>query len=141
MLGRDFSRVPTFADLDALDYTGRILKESLRLNPTAPGFAKFVQRDTVIGGKYPVKKGGVLLTFLGGLHRNPRHFGPNPETFNPITSCQMRWLSDIPTPTIRLESESAAASASSLRWSKRSWCWHELSTVPTATGRPQLSAT
>jgi cytochrome P450/NADPH-cytochrome P450 reductase len=83
VLGRDFSRVPTFADLDALDYTGRILKESLRLNPTAPGFAKFVQRDTVIGGKYPVKKGGVLLTFLGGLHRDPRHFGPDPETFNP----------------------------------------------------------
>ena len=83
VLGRDYSRKPSFADLDALDYTGRILKESLRLNPTAPGFAKIIQRDTVIGGKYLVKKGGVLLTYLGGLHRDPRYFGPNPDEFNP----------------------------------------------------------
>ncbi len=83
VLGRDYSRKPTFADVDALDYTGRILKEALRLNPTAPGFAKIVQRDTVVGGKYPVKKDGLLLTFLGGLHRDPRHFGKNPDEFDP----------------------------------------------------------
>ena len=83
VLGRDYSHHPTFADLDGLEFTGRILKEALRLNPTAPGFAKFVQRDTVIGGKYPVKKGGVFLTFLGGLHRDPRHFGQTPNEFNP----------------------------------------------------------
>ncbi len=83
VLGRDYSRKPSFADLDALDYTGRILKESLRLNPTAPGFAKIVQRDTVVGGKYPVKKGGLLLTFLGGLHRDPRYFGNSPDEFDP----------------------------------------------------------
>lgn len=83
VLGRDYSRKPSFADLDELDYTGRILKEALRLNPTAPGFGKVVQRDTVIAGKYSVKKDSIILTLLGSLHRDPRHFGKDPEAFNP----------------------------------------------------------
>jgi cytochrome P450/NADPH-cytochrome P450 reductase len=83
VLGRDYSYKPSFADLDELDYTGRILKEALRLNPTAPGFAKVVQRDTVVAGKYSVKKDSIILTLLGSLHRDPRHFGKDPEAFNP----------------------------------------------------------
>lgn len=83
VLGRDYSYRPSFADLDALEYTGRILKEALRLNPTAPGFSKVVQRDTVLGGKYPVKKDSLILTLLGSLHRDPRHFGEDAEAFNP----------------------------------------------------------
>lgn len=83
VLGRDYSYRPSYADIDRLEYTGRVLKEALRLHPTAPGFAKYVQRDTVINGMYPLPKGAVILTSLSSLHRNPRYFGPDPERFDP----------------------------------------------------------
>lgn len=83
VLGRDYSYRPSYADTERLDYTGRVLKEALRLNPTAPAFAKFVQRDTVVAGMYAVPKGSTIVTYLSGLHRDPRHFGPDPERFEP----------------------------------------------------------
>lgn len=83
VLGRDYSYKPSYADIDRLEYTGRVLKEALRLHPTAPGFAKFVQRDTVMSGMYPLPKGAVVVTSLSSLHRNPRYFGPDPERFDP----------------------------------------------------------
>jgi cytochrome P450/NADPH-cytochrome P450 reductase len=83
VLGRDYSYRPSYADTERLDYTGRVLKEALRLNPTAPAFAKFVQRDTVVAGMYAVPKGSTIVTSLSGLHRDPRNFGPDPERFEP----------------------------------------------------------
>lgn len=83
VLGRDYSHRPSYADIDRLEYTGRVLKEALRLHPTAPGFGKYVQRDTVMSGMYSLPKGAVIITALSSLHRNPRYFGPDPERFDP----------------------------------------------------------
>ncbi|HNN96663.1 MAG TPA: cytochrome P450, partial [Pseudomonadota bacterium] len=83
VLGRDFSYRPSFADIERLDYVGRVLKETLRLCPTAPGFNKTVMRDTVVIGKYAVSKGHRIVTVLSALHRHPRYWGSDAERFDP----------------------------------------------------------
>jgi len=83
VLGRDFSYRPTFQDIEKLDYTQRVLKETLRLNPTAPAFARKVARDTVVAGKYALPQGSTILTFLPSLHRNARFWGSDTERFDP----------------------------------------------------------
>jgi cytochrome P450/NADPH-cytochrome P450 reductase len=83
VLGRDYTHTPRFEDLDQLEYTTRVLKETLRLCPTAPGFNKTAMRDTVVGGRYAIAKGAKIVVFLAGLHRDRRHFGDDPERFDP----------------------------------------------------------
>lgn len=83
VLGRDFSHRPSFADIERLEYVGRVLKETLRLCPTAPGFNKSVLRDTVINGTYAVGKGHRIVTVLSALHRNARYWGSDSERFDP----------------------------------------------------------
>ncbi|MFO0602708.1 MAG: cytochrome P450 [Polyangiales bacterium] len=83
VFGRDYSYRPTWGDIERLDYTARVLKEALRLDPTAPGFVKFVQRDTVVAGRYAVEKGATLVTGLRALHRNKAYWGDDPERFDP----------------------------------------------------------
>lgn len=83
VLGRDYGYRPTWGDVERLEYTSRVLKEALRLDPTAPGFVKFVQRDTVVAGRYAVEKGAILVTGLRALHRHPDYWGDDPERFDP----------------------------------------------------------
>jgi cytochrome P450/NADPH-cytochrome P450 reductase len=82
VLGRDYSYAPTFQDIEKLDYTQRVLKEALRLSPTAPAFGRKVARDTVVAGKYAVPFDSTIITFLPSLHRNAR-FWPDAERFDP----------------------------------------------------------
>lgn len=79
VLGR---RTPSFEDLAKLEYIEQLLKETLRLHPTAPAFAVQPRQDTVIGGCYPVKQGDSLLIHLPTLHRDPAAW-PDPERFDP----------------------------------------------------------
>ena len=83
VLGRDYSYKPTFHDIDKLDYTLRVLKECLRLDPTAPAFQKTALRDTTLGGKYAIAKGSPVLVLLPALHRNTRYWGASAEQWNP----------------------------------------------------------
>ncbi len=83
VLGRDYGYRPTWADIERLDYTSRVIKESLRLDPTAPAFVKFAQRDTVLADRYPVEKGSFMVTSLRALHRNRAYWGDDPERFDP----------------------------------------------------------
>lgn len=83
VLGRDFSYRPSFADIERLEYVGRVLKETLRLCPTAPGFNKSVLRDTLVNGTYAVSKGHRIVTVLAALHRHPRYWGAESERFDP----------------------------------------------------------
>lgn len=76
-------RTPRFEDLRRLGYLDQIFRESLRLWPTAPGFAVQPREDTVIGGRYPVKAGQTLMILLFGLHRDPAVWGQNADTFDP----------------------------------------------------------
>ncbi|HWD06230.1 MAG TPA: cytochrome P450 [Amycolatopsis sp.] len=74
---------PVFGDVAKLRYVRRVLDESLRLWPTAPGYAREAREDVVLGGKYPMRKGDWVIVPLPLLHRDPAAWGPDPETFDP----------------------------------------------------------
>jgi cytochrome P450 / NADPH-cytochrome P450 reductase len=83
VLGPDPRVLPTFEQVSQLGYLGQILKETLRLWPTAPAFALRPLADTVLGGKYAIKKNHQVMVLLPALHRDPSVWGPHPEVFNP----------------------------------------------------------
>ncbi|KAK3605071.1 hypothetical protein CHS0354_000737 [Potamilus streckersoni] len=82
ILGIDTDRLPKFEELSKLKYIGRVLSESLRLYPPAPGFTVQAIQDTVIGSEYEIKVGTEILVLLPALHRDPAEWD-NPEQFNP----------------------------------------------------------
>ncbi|MCX6048868.1 MAG: cytochrome P450, partial [Chloroflexi bacterium] len=78
------NNTPRFEHLAQLTYLDQILKESLRLWPTAPAFALYPhEKETVIGGKYGVRDDQTLLILTPMLHRDPKVWGANAEAFNP----------------------------------------------------------
>ncbi|MGR6341490.1 bifunctional cytochrome P450/NADPH--P450 reductase [Priestia megaterium] len=75
---------PTYQQVLQLKYIRMILNESLRLWPTAPAFSLYAKEDTVIGGKYPIKKEEDRITVLiPQLHRDKDAWGDNAEEFHP----------------------------------------------------------
>jgi cytochrome P450/NADPH-cytochrome P450 reductase len=74
---------PRFGDLPKLRYVDQVLKESLRLWPTAPAFAVRAREATVLGGRYPVGADDVMLILLPSLHRDPSAWGDDVEAFRP----------------------------------------------------------
>lgn len=77
------SSVPTYEEVRSLRYIWMILNEALRLWPTAPSFAVFAKQDTILAGKYPLKKGTGLTILLPRLHRDKRVWGENADKFIP----------------------------------------------------------
>ncbi|MEU3628449.1 cytochrome P450 [Amycolatopsis coloradensis] len=73
---------PSYEEVAKLRYVRRVLDEALRLWPTAPAFARQAQVDTVVGGKYPMRKGQWALVLIPALHRDPV-WGDDPEAFDP----------------------------------------------------------
>ncbi|MEX3105403.1 bifunctional cytochrome P450/NADPH--P450 reductase [Streptomyces sp. ST1020] len=73
---------PDYGDIGKLTYIRQVLSETLRLWPTAPAFAVEPVEDTVIGGKYAVRKGETLMVLTPALHRDPA-WGENVELFDP----------------------------------------------------------
>ncbi|CAJ0887906.1 Bifunctional cytochrome P450/NADPH--P450 reductase 2 [Ralstonia mannitolilytica] len=73
--------VPQYAHLARLDVIERVLKETLRLWPTAPSFAVAPYEDTRIGGRYVIRKDQRVVTLLLGLHRDPAVWA-RPEVFD-----------------------------------------------------------
>jgi cytochrome P450/NADPH-cytochrome P450 reductase len=83
VLGPDPQVTPTYAQVSQLGYLTQILKETLRLWPTAPAFSVYPLEDTVIGGRYAIKQEHQVLVLLPALHREKSVWGANPEYFNP----------------------------------------------------------
>ncbi|HEV2740201.1 MAG TPA: cytochrome P450 [Candidatus Elarobacter sp.] len=83
VLGTDLSVKPTMKQVNALTYVQQILKESLRLWPTAPAFALLPYKDEVIGGKYALKARAQVVVLLPALHRDPAVWGERAEIFDP----------------------------------------------------------
>ena len=73
--------VPTLDTLKRLPYTLRVIKETLRLFPPAPMYAKDVSDDDVIDG-YHIEKGSVMLLCPYFTHRHPA-FWDDPLRFEP----------------------------------------------------------
>ncbi len=75
------SRMPTLEDLPSLDYTERVILETLRLYPPVWCFDREAAADDELAG-YPVPAGSVVAICPYLLHRHPDHW-PNPEGFDP----------------------------------------------------------
>jgi len=73
--------VPQYAHLAQLDVIERVLKETLRLWPTAPSFGVAPYEDTRIGGRYAIRKDQRVVTILLALHRDPTAW-ERPEVFD-----------------------------------------------------------
>lgn len=74
-----------YEDLNKLPYINAMLRETLRLQPTAPGFSLTPKAEggEVIGGKYHVKKGENVLAALHCVHRDPAVYGADAEQWKP----------------------------------------------------------
>lgn len=72
-----------FEHLPRLGYLDQILKETLRLWPTAPGFNVAPFEDTTLGGRYEVPAGQPILVLLPLLHRDKAAWGEDAGIFDP----------------------------------------------------------
>ncbi|KAJ9114036.1 hypothetical protein QFC22_005856 [Naganishia vaughanmartiniae] len=70
--------------LQKLKYIDASLKETLRLNPTAPAWTVAPLKDEVLAdGQYHVKQGQPIAVILDSLHRDPMVWGADAEDFRP----------------------------------------------------------
>jgi cytochrome P450 / NADPH-cytochrome P450 reductase len=83
VLGDDLSSPPTNAQVNHLRYVSQVLKETLRHWPTAPAFTRHAYEDTTLCGKYQVGKQDSLMVLTPMLHRDPKIWGEDAETFDP----------------------------------------------------------
>ncbi|MDB5703129.1 MAG: reductase [Sphingomonas bacterium] len=72
---------PDYTDIVKLEVIERILKEAMRLWPTAPAFSVAPFEDTEIGGKWAMRKDRPINVFSPGLHRDPGVWA-DPEEFD-----------------------------------------------------------
>lgn len=79
-------RTPTADDLTRLPYTDAVIAEAMRVYPPVYLIGREATRDLELGG-YRVKKGYTVFMSQWVSHRDPRFFGPDPDTFRPE-----RWL-------------------------------------------------
>ena len=83
VLGPDLAAKPTYAQVNQLTYISQILKETLRLWPTAPVIGLYPYDTTVVGGQYKIKRTDTINVLLPMLHRDKSVWGENAEIFNP----------------------------------------------------------
>jgi cytochrome P450/NADPH-cytochrome P450 reductase len=72
---------PEYGMLSQLDVIDRVLKETLRLWPTAPAITLGAYEDTLLGGRYPIAKDYPVQLLIAALHRDPKAWD-NPEAFD-----------------------------------------------------------
>ena len=78
---------PTYEDISKLEYVEACFKETLRMYPPLPFLSRECATDTVVQGKYLLRKGQRVETFNIGLQRDSEQwdqgvFG-SPDVFNP----------------------------------------------------------
>ncbi|KAI5248664.1 cytochrome P450 [Aureobasidium subglaciale] len=72
------------AHLSKLPYINAVLRETLRLQPTAPAFSIQPNNEIdVIGGEYTVHKSQPIIALLPKIHRDPAVYGEDANEFKP----------------------------------------------------------
>lgn len=74
-------RLPTFEDLPNLPYTEMVIKETMRLYPSAWGVTRQSTTPVTIGG-YDFPKDSLFMLSFYGVQRDERYFS-NPDVFMP----------------------------------------------------------
>ncbi|RPD57416.1 bifunctional P-450/NADPH-P450 reductase [Lentinus tigrinus ALCF2SS1-7] len=70
-------------DVNKFPYLLAVMRESLRLGPTAPGRVVTPIEDTVLAGKYAVEKGVPIIIGIYTSHRDPKVWGEDADKFRP----------------------------------------------------------
>lgn len=74
-------RPPSAADIAKLDYTERVINETLRLNSPIHSISRVALEDDTVGG-YRIPAGATIYVSLYATHRLPQLW-PNPDKFDP----------------------------------------------------------
>ncbi|PVH68345.1 cytochrome P450 [Cadophora sp. DSE1049] len=69
--------------LSQLPYIDAIIRETLRFQPTVPVFCVKAIKDSVLGGKYLIKKGDHLSPLLFAVQRDPKDYGDDADQWKP----------------------------------------------------------
>jgi cytochrome P450/NADPH-cytochrome P450 reductase len=70
--------------LSKLPYINAVLRETLRLQPTAPAFSVHPNNEVdTIGGEYTVFRGEPIFALLPKIHRDPAVYGEDANEFKP----------------------------------------------------------
>lgn len=83
VLGADPAQPITYQQVNQLTYIQQILKESLRLYPTAPMYAVYPYEDTTLAGKYTIRARQQVSVLVPMLHRDKSVWGERAEIFDP----------------------------------------------------------
>ena len=84
VLGVNIANAPTYGQVTQLEYITKILKEALRLWPTAPAYAVSPYKDVeIIGGKYEIKKAYQTVVLIPSLHKDKAVWGERADVFDP----------------------------------------------------------
>lgn len=112
--------VPSYKQVRELKYIRMILNEALRLWPTAPAFSLYAEEDTILAGKYPLKKEETIVVLIPKLHRDTSAWGKmSRNSGRKDLRMQRKFLTTL---TSLLETASGHASASNLQCKKLPWC-------------------
>jgi cytochrome P450 len=75
------NRIPSANDIPKLQYTEKVLRESMRLYPPVWTIGRYVENDYYVG-EYTIPAGSSILMSQYVMHHNPKYY-EEPEQFNP----------------------------------------------------------
>lgn len=88
--GHVANKIPTADDIPKLQYTEKVLRESMRLYPPVWTIGRYVENDYNVG-EYTIPAGSSILMSQYVMHHDPRYY-EEPEQFNPD-----RWTAEFKT--------------------------------------------